>query len=105
MRVKPPLAILVISLPACHNDQDKPAAPDFLAKDIDTSVSPGEDFFQYANGGWVKSTRIPAAESGWGVGNLVQEDIYERLRSISEKAAHSEVAGRSGDVSQQIGDL
>jgi putative endopeptidase len=104
MRIKAVIAILTLSLAACHNNEDKQAASDFLAQDIDTTVSPRADFFEYANGGWIKSTPIPAAERGWGVGNLVQEDIYNRLRTISENAAHNDTA-KAGSVSQKIGDL
>jgi putative endopeptidase len=87
---------------ACHNAE--PATPtDFLAANLDTTVSPATDFFQYANGGWIKSTSIPAAERGWGVGNLVQEDIYQRLQTISQKAAAENAP--AGSVSQKIGDL
>ncbi len=96
------LALALLSLAACHNEE-KQAPADFLAQDLDTTVSPGADFFQYANGGWIKSTTIPAAESGWGVGNLVQEDIYQRLRTISEKAATD--TATAGSVTRQIGDL
>ncbi|HET6255559.1 MAG TPA: M13 family metallopeptidase [Puia sp.] len=103
MRISAILLISALSLTACHNEE-KQAPPDFLVLDLDTTVSPATDFFEYANGGWIKSTPIPAAESGWGVGNLVQEDIYLRLRNISEKAAHSDTA-KSGSVSQKIGDL
>jgi putative endopeptidase len=107
MRIKVTTAIFALSLSfalaACHNEE-KQAAPDFLAQDIDSSVSPGADFFQYANGGWVKSTTIPASESGWGVGNLVEEDIYQRLRNTSETAAKNDTA-KAGSVTQKIGDL
>src|SRR5580698_619735 len=106
MRIKAAIAILILSLTACHNNEDKQAAPDFLAQDIDSTVSPATDFFEYANGGWIKSTPIPAAESGWGVGNLVQEDIYQRLRNISEKAAVAPAdSAPKGSVTQKIGDL
>ncbi|HEV2355283.1 MAG TPA: hypothetical protein VGR89_13630, partial [Puia sp.] len=77
---------LTLFLAACHAASQAPA-PDFLAQDIDSAVSPGTDFFEYANSGWIKRTPIPASESGWGVGNMVEEDIYQRLRKISEKAA------------------
>ena len=103
MRINAILILAALSLAACHNEA-KQTAPDFLAQDIDTTVSPATDFFEYANGGWIKSTPIPATESGWGVGNLVQEDIYSRLRIISEKAAHDDTA-KAGSVTQKIGDL
>jgi putative endopeptidase len=44
--------------------------PDFLAANIDKTMSPATDFFLYANGGWIKRTPIPASESGWGIGNM-----------------------------------
>jgi putative endopeptidase len=84
--------------------QQAPAPkPDFLAANIDSTVSPKTDFFLYANGGWIKKTTIPAAESGWGVGNMVQEDIYNRLKKINEAAAASGAA--RGTVEQKIGDF
>ncbi len=103
MRINAILILASLSLAACHN-QEKQAAPDFLVQDLDTTVSPAADFFEYANGGWIKATPIPAAERGWGVGNLVQEDIYNRLRTISENAAHNDTA-KAGSVARKIGDL
>ena len=61
-------------------------AGDFLRANMDTSVSPGDDFFEYANGGWLKRNPIPASESAWGIGKVVQEELYSRLRQINEKA-------------------
>lgn len=95
--------LLLSSLVACNNPEPT-TGPDFLAQDLDTTVSPGTDFFQYANGGWIKSTTIPADESAWGIGQLVREDIYVRLRNISEKAAANDTAV-AGSVSRKIGDL
>lgn len=96
------LPVLVLSLAACQQDK-KPEAPDLLAQNLDTTINPATDFFNYANGGWIKGSTIPAEESSWGIGQLVKEDIYQRLRSISEKAATAN--GPEGSVSQQIGDL
>jgi putative endopeptidase len=81
----------------------KETGPDFLAQGLDTTVSPATDFFQYANGGWIKNNPIPAEESSWGIGELVQQDLYKRLRTISEQAATTQ--SPSGTPSQQIGDL
>jgi putative endopeptidase len=79
---------------------------DFLARNLDPVTSPAADFFSYANGGWIKRTPIPPEESAWGIGQLVQEDIYKRLRKISEDAGatHYGIAP-VGSVIQQIGDL
>ncbi|WP_291911809.1 M13 family metallopeptidase [Chitinophaga sp. CB10] len=76
---------------AC-NQGDKKAGegtPDPLAAHRDTTVDPRQDFFDYANGGWIKANPIPAEYSSWGIGNLVKEELYNRLRTINEKAAEN----------------
>lgn len=79
------------------------AKPDVLASHLDTTVSPADDFFEYANGGWIKANPIPADQSAWGIGNLVVEENLSRLRGIAEKAAQSGAA--SGSTEQKIGDF
>jgi putative endopeptidase len=81
----------------------EPQPKDALAGDLDTSVSPAVDFFSYANGGWLKKNPIPASESRWGVGNLVQDEIYDRLRKINTEAARS--GAPRGTETQKIGDF
>ena len=101
------LSLACASLCACNNSGKKEgeSAPkqDILASDIDSTVKPGDDFFLYANGGWIKRTPIPDAESGWGIGNLVQDEIYARLRKINEDAVKEKAA--AGTISQKIGDF
>jgi putative endopeptidase len=87
---------------SCRTEEKK-EEPDFLAANIDTTVSPATDFFSYANGGWIKRNPIPSDQSAWGIGFLVQEDIYKRLREINEKAATDTAA--AGSISQKIGDF
>ena len=70
---------------------------------MDTSVDPGVDFFEYANGAWLKAHPIPASESGWGIGNEVGEELYARLRTISENAAKAQA--EAGSDQQKIGDF
>jgi len=89
---------------SCNNN-DKPSAvkADILITNLDSTVKPGEDFFEYANGGWIKKNPIPGEQSSWGIGNLVIEENLKRLREISEKAAASKAARGSND--QKIGDF
>jgi putative endopeptidase len=94
--------ITLVFFAACQ-PAEKKEAPDFLAADIDTTVSPAQDFFSYANGSWIKNNPIPSDQSGWGVGELVQEDIYNRLRAINEKALTD--TAQAGSISQKIGDF
>ncbi len=88
---------------ACNTSSSDKEKTDLLARDVDTTVNPADDFFQFANGGWIKSHPIPASESSWGVGQLVQDDIYNRLRSINEKAAQA--SAEKGSITRKIGDF
>lgn len=92
---------------SCNGSEKKEtdAAPkqDILAMDVDSTVKPGDDFFAYANGGWIKRTPIPESESGWGIGNMVQEEIYTRLRKINEDRAAKK--SDDGTIDQKIGDF
>jgi putative endopeptidase len=96
------LPALILLLAACHHEE-KPTVADLLAQNLDTTIDPAADFFDYANGGWIKASTIPPEESSWGIGQLVREDIYQRLKNISEKAAAAN--SPAGSASQQIGDL
>ncbi len=96
------LFIICSSIYACNNSSGSKKA-DLLAANIDSTVKPGDDFFEYANGGWIKRTPMPESESGWGIGNLVQDEIYSRLKKINEDAVASK--NDVGSISQKIGDF
>ncbi len=98
-----PAAVLAVLLATACRQPTPAAKPDFLSANIDSTVNPADDFFLYANGGWIKKTPIPGEESGWGIGNMVQEDIYARLRKINEDALQEKAA--LGTISQKIGDF
>lgn len=71
---------------------------DILKANLDTTVNPANDFFEYANGGWIKNNPIPDEQKSWGIAYLVQEDLYGRLRTINEDA----VKNPSGAIAQKI---
>ncbi|MGI8951853.1 MAG: hypothetical protein ACR2FN_09760 [Chitinophagaceae bacterium] len=88
---------------SCTTKHETSVKPDILASNIDSTINPADDFFDYANGGWIKNNPIPEAESGWGIGNLVEEEIYDRKKTINEKALAANAA--NGTVTQKIGDF
>ncbi len=79
------------------------AANDPVFKNVDKSVPPGTDFFRFANGTWLKNNPIPPAYSSWGIGNVVTEDIRERLKKINEDALKANAP--TGTGTQKIGDF
>jgi putative endopeptidase len=76
---------------------------DFIADHLDRSVSPGDDFFEYANGGWFKRNPIPASESSWGLDTLVRDQVYVALRDINVRAAAK--AAPAGSDERKVGDF
>ncbi|WP_266363952.1 M13 family metallopeptidase [Tellurirhabdus rosea] len=95
--------LLTLSLAACQ-DKKEPTRTTFFDKSgMDTTVAPGDDFFTYANGGWVKNTPIPGDQSGWGSFYQLYEENQKKTKSILEKAAADKA--EAGSVAQKVGDF
>lgn len=69
----------------------------------DTTVVAGDDFFNYANGNWIKANPIPASEKSNGIFQTIQDTINHQIQSICEKAA--EEHQERGSNKQKIGDF
>lgn len=87
---------------------ERPAKPKFGTWGIDTAdmdrtVRPGDDFFDYVLGSWLKTAQIPADKLCAGVGLEIQNQLDDDLKSVVEGAAAENAS--DGEVSQQIGDL
>ncbi len=75
----------------------------FDVSGMDTTISPGDNFFLYANGGWLKKTEIPASETGWGSFYVLQDENTAKLHLILEEAAKANSA--KGSDAQKAGDF
>jgi putative endopeptidase len=70
----------------------------------DLSVKPQDDFFMYANGGWIKRTQIPPEYSRWGSFNELVEHNNDALHDIAEKAEKTPVDPKLAPETQKVGD-
>lgn len=71
---------------------------------MDTTVRPGDNFFLYANGTWLKNNPIPATETRWGSFNELQENNYKALHELLDGAANDKNAA-AGSKEQKVGDF
>lgn len=71
---------------------------------MDTSVSPCKDFYDFADGGWLKSHFIPAAYPAWGIASELRDHNEDILHSILEDAARDKKA-QAGSNWRKIGDF
>src|SRR3954471_15218916 len=90
--------------PAESYPQTAPSAPPLDPKNIDSSVKPGDDFFKYANGAWIKRTEIPPEYSRWGAFNELIERNNDALHTIAEKASQTPVDPKLAPETQRVGD-
>ena len=70
---------------------------------MDLKVVPGDDFYAYANGGWVRSTEIPADRSSYGNSAILTELTAQRVNELLKAAAARHA--RPDSEAQQIGDF
>lgn len=67
---------------------------------MDFSVKPGDNFYLYANGNWLKKHPVPASQTRWGNFNILADNNEMRLRKLAEEAASATnddlVSGRVG---------
>jgi predicted metalloendopeptidase len=69
---------------------------------MDRAVVPGNDFFGYANGGWLKKNEIPADRASYGTGAIVSERTQKRTVELIQSAAQS--PGPAASDQRKIGD-
>lgn len=85
---------------ACKEEAKKDTAivvekiPGIVLENMDTNVDPKEDFYNYVNGSWMKTTKIPEEEASWGGFNVLRKstrnDVLDIVRTSKELGAYAE---------------
>lgn len=90
---------LIVLFAVSANAQNK----GFDTSRMDKSVEACTDFFEYANGTWLKNTQIPTTESRWGTFNILGDNNNSILKQILEEASKTRAAANTD--TQLIGDF
>ena len=94
------VGIVILGIVAAVPARKKPKFID--PANMDLSVKPGENFYLYANGGWLKKSVIPPSKTSWGSFAALREESSRRLKLLLEETAKT--PGKSSKY-QKIGDL
>jgi putative endopeptidase len=108
MRLVPAAALLTLlgaalSWPAFRSGAQAPDGrkPPRLESTVDASVTPGDDFFAYANGGWLEVTALPAGKERWGARDELEDATRRRIAALIDAAG----TAPTGSAARKVADF
>jgi len=91
-----------LTLTAVATQAGEPLKSGLKAADMDKSVKAGEDFYEYACGGWMKANPLPAAYSRFGSFDRLGEDNNKRINGILKELQSGTF--QQGTIEQKLSD-
>ena len=95
------LAWWLVSPPPSTGPGTDGRKPPRLESTVDASIPPGDDFFAYANGAWLKATAIPAGKERWGCRDQIEAENRRRIAELLEAAS----AAPAGSGARKVADF
>ena len=98
-------AATIVVLTGSYQSFGQPKAMIFIdAANMDKSVKPGDDFYTYAGGTWMKNNPVPAKETSWGSFNILRDFNVNAVKKVLETAVADKNAA-PGSVSKRVADF
>ncbi len=89
-----PLSAAILLFASCENTavkkdtemkEETPVTKALDMADMDLSVKPGENFFEFANGGWMKANPVPSDKTQYGSFTVLYDDNQKKLKSLVDE--------------------
>lgn len=98
--------LCIFTLQAIAQHDSKPIKkPAFIDKSsMDLTKDPGDDFYNYASGTWIKNNPVPAKETRWGSFNLLRDFNINAVKTILAESANNKKAAPES-VEKRVGDF
>lgn len=94
-------ALVIVLITGFIQSDPKPKNRYIDRDNMDIMVKPGENFYFYSNGQWLKRNKVPASKTSWGSFGILREESSKRIRLLLERTA----AGKSDPKFKRVGDL
>lgn len=99
----PAMFMALISTTNFVSAQNADKSPKFIdPANMDLSVKPGDNFYLYANGTWLKNNPVPASKTRWGSFDALRQTSLDRLKLLVEDASKNT---SKSSLNQRVGDL
>src|SRR3954468_15305893 len=89
------------ALIALHAQPTVERGPSALERTVDATLTPGDDFFAYANGAWLATAVIPSGQERWGARDEINELTRERVARLLDDAR----SAPSGSSARKVADF
>ncbi|MDO4215531.1 MAG: M13 family metallopeptidase N-terminal domain-containing protein [Bacteroidales bacterium] len=96
-------ALLLSSFTVLPTDEGPEKNGGIKKENRDESVRPGDDFYQYATGGWRKANPLPAEYGRYGSFEVLEQKTNQQLRDLIEEL--SKTQHPQGSVAQKVADV
>ena len=103
------LTVLATGILSCSKKQEmkKEIAqtekiPGIVLSNMDTTVDPKEDFYNYVNGNWVKHSKIPDDETRWSGFTILRKETRKDMLNIMENAQKSDAYKEGSDQKKAV---
>ena len=96
-------SVFAFEASAQHDSPAKKKVVFIDKSNMDLTVKPGDDFYNYAGGTWIKNNPVPLKETRWGSFNQLRDFNINAVKTILAESANSKAP--AGSIEKRVGDF